>query len=85
MEKACPAKLFVPGWSRPTAGRRLVAVLVDRCWICLEQPAVTTVQSSDGRRFPACDICAVDHPEGPPAGDGPVTDADLRRIVGDTA
>jgi hypothetical protein len=62
-----------------------VAVLVERCWICLEQPAVTTVQAADGRRYPACDVCATEHPQGPPDDDGTITDADLRRIVGDTA
>lgn len=60
-------------------------VLVDRCWICLEQPAVTTVHASDGRDYPACDICAIEHPNGPPPESGTITDADLRRIVGDIA
>ena len=60
-------------------------MLVERCWICLEQPAVTTVQAADGRRYPACDICAVEHPKVRHADRGTITDADLRRIVGDTA
>jgi hypothetical protein len=60
-------------------------VLVERCWICLEQPAVTTVEAADGRRYPACDVCAVEHPNGPPGDRGSITDDDLRRIVGDTA
>jgi hypothetical protein len=53
--------------------------------MCLEQPAVTTVQAADGRQFPACDVCAIEHPHGPPLGEGTITDEDLRRIVGDTA
>jgi len=57
-------------------------VLVERCWVCLEQPAVTTVRSSDGREYPVCDVCAVDHPNGP-LPDRAITDDDLRRIVGD--
>jgi hypothetical protein len=60
-------------------------VLVERCWICLEQPAVTTVEAADGRRYPACDVCAVEHPNGPPRDRRTITDEDLRRIVGDTA
>ena len=60
-------------------------VLVDRCWICLEQPAVTTVEALDGRRYPACDICATDHPHGPERLDGRVSDDELRRLLGDTA
>jgi hypothetical protein len=58
-------------------------VLVERCWICLEQPAVTTVHAADGRDYPACDVCAAEHPEGPPS--GTVTDADIQTILGDTA
>ena len=57
-------------------------VLVERCWVCLEQPAVTTVPGADGRACPVCDICAIEHPRGP-AIDRPITDDDLRRIVGD--
>jgi hypothetical protein len=60
-------------------------VLVERCWLCLEQPAVTTVQGSDGREYPLCDICAVEHPHGPPGSERAITDDDLRRIVGDLA
>jgi hypothetical protein len=64
------------------ARRRSVdAVLVERCWVCLEQPAVTTVHARDGREFPVCDVCAVEHPNGPDT--GRITDDDLRRIVGD--
>ncbi len=68
-----------------TTGRSLLSVLVDRCWICLEQPAVTTVAAPDGRTYPACDICALEHPNGPPSGRDTITDDDLRRIVCDTA
>jgi hypothetical protein len=57
-------------------------VLVERCWLCLEQPAVTTIHTTDGREFPACDVCAVEHPNGPDDGRA-ITDDDLRRIVGD--
>jgi hypothetical protein len=53
--------------------------------MCLEQPAVTTVQGADGRSYPACDVCAIEHPNGPPPDEGTVTDADLRTILGDTA
>jgi hypothetical protein len=63
-------------------GRNVAFVLVERCWVCLEQPAVTTVPGADGRNVPVCDICAVEHPHGPDA-TGPITDDDLRRIVGD--
>jgi hypothetical protein len=59
-------------------------VLVERCWICLEQPAVTTVHAADGRDYPACDVCATEHPEGPPPGAGTITDADIQTILGDT-
>lgn len=65
------------------ARRILTAVLVERCWICLEQPAVTTVPARDGRRYPACDVCATEHPDGPPPDRTGLTDEDLRRIVGD--
>ena len=62
-----------------SVGRRSVGtVLVERCWVCLEQPAVTTVHTPDGRDIPMCDICAVEHPNGPH-----ITDDELRRIVGD--
>jgi len=64
------------------AERSLDNVLVERCWICLEQPAVTTIHTADGRDLPACDVCAVEHPNGPDA-PGRITDDDLRRIVGD--
>ncbi len=57
-------------------------MLVERCWVCLEQPAVTTVRAPDGREYPACDVCAVEHPHGPDAGHE-ITDDELRRIVGD--
>jgi hypothetical protein len=60
-------------------------VLVERCWLCLEQPAVTTVRSPDGRDYPLCDICALEHPNGPPTTDRAISDDDLRRIVGDLA
>ena len=60
-------------------------MLVERCWLCLEQPAVTTVRASDGREFPACDVCAVEHPHGPATANRAISDDDLRRIVGDTA
>ena len=56
-------------------------MLVERCWVCLEQPAVTTVHTADGRDFPVCDVCAVEHPNGPDG--GRITDDELRRIVGD--
>ena len=64
----------------PLGGRSVDTVLVERCWLCLEQPAVTTIHTADGREFPACDVCAVEHPNGP---DAVITDDDLRRIVGD--
>jgi hypothetical protein len=59
-------------------------VLVERCWLCLEQPAVMTVRSSDGREYPVCDVCAVEHPHGPDAANRAISDDDLRRIVGDS-
>jgi len=62
-------------------GRSVGLVLVERCWVCLEQPAVTTVHTADGRDYPVCDVCAVEHPHGPDA--GRITDDELRRIVGD--
>ena len=40
--------------------------------------------AADGRDYPACDVCATEHPEGPPPGVGTVTDADIRRSLGDT-
>jgi len=43
---------------------------------------VTTIHTADGRDLPACDVCAVEHPNGPDA-PGRITDDDLRRIVGD--
>jgi hypothetical protein len=55
-------------------------VLVERCWLCLEQPAITTVQASDGRAYPACDVCAVDYPKGP--ADISISDEELRRLTG---
>jgi hypothetical protein len=55
-------------------------VLVERCWCCLEQPAVTTVTASDGRSYPACDVCAVEYPKGPT--DINISDEELRRITG---
>jgi len=64
--------------------RKVAAVLVERCWLCLEQPAVTTVHSSDGRDYPVCDVCAVEHPHGPDAANRTISDDDLRRIVGDS-
>lgn len=67
-----------------TSKRKVAAVLVERCWLCLEQPAVTTVRSSDGRDYPVCDVCAVEHPHGPDAANRTISDDDLRRIVGDS-
>lgn len=32
-------------------------VIVERCWLCLEQPAVATVELADGRPYPVCDVC----------------------------
>ena len=58
-------------------------MLVERCWLCLEQPAVTTVKARDGREYPVCDVCAVEHPHGPDAPRRAISDDDLRRIVGD--
>jgi len=63
--------------------RSLGTVLVERCWLCLEQPAVTTIRAADGREFPACDVCAVEHPNGPDLANRAISDDDLRRIVGD--
>ena len=37
--------------------------------------------TADGRRYPACDVCAIEHPNGPPRDRGTITDEDLRRIV----
>ena len=63
--------------------RSLCYVLVERCWLCLEQPAVTTLHAADGREFPACDVCATEHPNGPDLANRTISDDDLRRIVGD--
>ena len=62
------------------SGRNLSVVLVERCWLCLEQPAITTVQAPDGRSFPACDVCAVEYPKGP--ADIDISDKELRRLTG---
>src|SRR4051794_35566887 len=70
------------GVTRRVVRRTMHLVLVDRCWICLEQPAVTTVRAMDGREVPVCDICALEHPLGL---DERITDDDLRRLLGDTA
>jgi len=70
--------------SSVTSKRKVAFVLVERCWLCLEQPAVTTVRSSDGRDYPACDVCAVEHPHGPDTANRAISDDDLRRIVGDS-
>jgi hypothetical protein len=72
------------GCSSRDPKRKVVSVLVERCWLCLEQPAVTTVRSSDGREYPVCDVCAVEHPHGPDAANRAISDDDLRRIVGDS-
>jgi hypothetical protein len=45
---------------------------------------VTTVRSADGREFPVCDVCSVEHPTGPDPTHRHFTDDDLRRIVGDS-
>ena len=66
-----------------TGERSLGLVLVERCWLCLEQPAVTTIHTADGRDLPACDVCAIEHPNGPDPANRTITDDDLRRIVGD--
>ena len=79
-----PPEFAFPGMASLTSKRKVAAVLVERCWLCLEQPAVTTVRSSDGREFPACDVCAVEHPHGPDAANRAISDDDLRRIVGDS-
>jgi hypothetical protein len=73
-----------PGWKprRYRIRRSLEIVLVERCWFCLEQPAVTTVHAADGRECPACDVCATEQPKRL-AADRVITDDDLRRIVGD--
>ncbi|MGI8664228.1 MAG: hypothetical protein ACR2LQ_13625 [Acidimicrobiales bacterium] len=58
-------------------------MLVERCWICLEQPAVTTATLRDGRDYPVCDICAAEQAAAPtPRGDA-VSDAVWARIVGE--
>lgn len=57
-------------------------MLVDRCWICLEQPAVTTVALRDGKDYPACDICAAEHAaKAPTPGSDAVSDEAWARIV----
>lgn len=35
-------------------------MFVERCWICLEQPAAQSVHTRDGRDYPVCDICALE-------------------------
>lgn len=35
-------------------------MIVERCWLCLEQPAVATVELADGRCYPVCDVCAAE-------------------------
>jgi hypothetical protein len=59
-------------------------MLVERCWICLEQPAVTTATLRDGRAYPVCDICASEQ-AAPPAtpGTDKVSDEVWARIVSD--
>jgi hypothetical protein len=66
-------------------GRKVGDMFVERCWLCLEQPAVTTVRSADGRDYPMCDVCSVEHPHGPDTANRTISDDDLRRIVGDSA
>ncbi len=59
-------------------------MLVERCWICLEQPAVATVRLRDGRDYPACDICASEHAQADvPSGTDTVSDEVWQRIVAD--
>jgi hypothetical protein len=58
-------------------------VLVERCWLCLEQPAVTTALLEDGRPYPLCDVCAADHPGA--TGPERLTDPQTRRILGESA
>lgn len=48
------------GQTRTDAAPRLSAMIVERCWLCLEQPAVSTVELADGRTYPVCDVCAVE-------------------------
>jgi hypothetical protein len=35
-------------------------MIVERCWLCLEQPASATVELPDGRSYPVCDVCAAE-------------------------
>jgi hypothetical protein len=35
-------------------------MIVERCWLCLEQPAVATAELPDGRSYPVCDVCAAE-------------------------
>lgn len=35
-------------------------MIVERCWLCLEQPAVAIAELPDGRSYPVCDVCAAD-------------------------
>jgi hypothetical protein len=58
-------------------------MLVERCWICLEQPAVTTATLRDGRPYPVCDICASEHAGPTTPGSDKVSDEVWARIVSD--
>ncbi|MGQ0617428.1 MAG: hypothetical protein ACT4PW_10630 [Acidimicrobiia bacterium] len=60
-------------------------MLVERCWRCLEQPAVLVITDSGGRRIPFCDVCAGDAFDALPVEDGHITDAELRRLLGEPA
>lgn len=54
------------------------SVIVERCWLCLEQPAVATVELADGRPYPVCDVCLAEQRQQAPQ---QVTDAEWAAIV----
>jgi hypothetical protein len=64
-------------------------MFVERCWICLEQPAAQSVHTRDGRDYPVCDICALEQapatttPATTPAGSDAVSDEAWANIVED--
>ena len=54
-----------------------MVVIIERCWLCLEQPAVATIELADGRCYPVCDVCLTEQRQRTPQ----VSEAEWSAIV----
>jgi hypothetical protein len=56
-------------------------MIVERCWVCLEQPAVAVAELPDGRQYPVCDVCAAEQLQRAEREERRITDEEWARII----